>query len=347
MKAIVKYEQNAGNIKLMDIPEPFPGRGQVKIKVMAAGVCGTDLLIWKGIHKTNLPLVLGHEVSGIVVEVGEGVENVKVGDRVTTETTLATCETCDYCVNKEYNLCSNRKGIGTQVNGGFAEYVITRQESIHILPENVDFISAALTEPLACGVHAVMEKSRVKENDLVVVFGPGAIGLLTAQVAKAVGAKVIVVGISKDKRRLELAEKLGIDYAVNSQETDLKSLVMDLSKGYGADVTFECAGSQKAISQGLEILRKKGQFVQMGLLEDPSAIFNTDYIVHRELEIIGSRSQKPSSWPKALKLLSEKKVNTRKLVTKILPLEEWENAFESSLNGEEVKIVLYAGQKPE
>jgi len=347
MKALVKYETGYGNMHLADIDEPVPGKGQVKIKVAAAGICGTDLLIWQGRHKFSVPLVPGHEFSGEVVEVGEDVEGIKIGDRVTTETTLETCGVCDYCKTKNYNLCSNRKGIGTHVDGGFAQYTISRQESIHIIPENVDYISAALTEPLACGVHAVTEKSDVKADDFVVVFGPGAIGLLTAQVAKAVGAKVMIAGISKDHKRLELAKKLGIDYNVNSDEVDLKSLVLSLTGGYGADLVYECSGAHAAVRSGIEILRKKGQYIQMGLFTNQEIAINADYLVHRELNIKGSRSQKPSSWITALELLKQQKVNTKMLVTSVLPVEEWEKAFKRSQDGDDVKAVLYANDKPE
>ncbi|MDI3481836.1 MAG: L-iditol 2-dehydrogenase [Tepidanaerobacteraceae bacterium] len=347
MKALMKYEAGFGNMRLADIAEPVPDKGQVKIKVMAAGICGTDLLIWQGQHKVSIPLVPGHEFSGIVVEVGEGVTGIKIGDRVTTETTLETCGTCDYCKTKDYNICSNRKGLGTHVNGGFAQYAISRQESVHIIPENVDFVSAALTEPLACGVHAVMEKSGARAGDIAVVFGPGTIGLLTAQVAKAAGVKVIIAGISKDTTRLELAGKVGIDYVINSDETDLKSFVLNLTNGYGADLVFECSGSHSAVKLGIDILRKKGQYVQMGLFANPQITINADNLVHRELNIIGSRSQKPSSWITALELLKQGKVNTKLLATSIFPIEEWETAFVRSQNGDDVKAILYPNERPE
>lgn len=346
MKALVKFKTGKDNMRISDVPQPVPGKGQVKIKVMAAGVCGTDLLIWLGKHKVSTPLIPGHEIAGIVAELGEGVEGIAVGDRVTTETTFQTCEICDYCMTKEYNICGHRKGLGTHVDGGFAEYVVSRQESIHLLPDNVDFLSAALTEPLACGVHAVMEKSKVNPGDFAVVFGPGAIGLLVAQVAKAVGARVAIVGISKDETRLNLASKIGIDWAINSREQSLTDFVNGITLGKGADIIYECSGSPQAVNVGMEIIKTKGQFVQMGLFLDPHITINADYLVHRELNIIGSRSQKPSSWVKALRLLTDGKVNTRALVKDTYPLEDWENAFSNSQNGKDVKAVIYPNGSP-
>ena len=156
----------------------------------------------------------------------------------------------------DYNLCPHREGLGTQRDGGFAKYLIARKENVHKLPENVDFKSAALTEPLACAHHAV-SKATIREKDVAVVLGPGPIGLLTAQVAKSQGATVVIAGLSHDKMRLEKAKALGIDWAVNIQEENVEKVVGRLTNGYGADLVFECSGAVKAVKTGLELLRKK------------------------------------------------------------------------------------------
>lgn len=223
MKALTKTNPGYDQMELLDMQEPKATKNFVKIKVEYSGICGSDLHSFKGEYgNIKTPVVLGHEFSGTVVEVGEEVKEIKIGDRVTSETTFETCGTCDYCKSKDYNLCPSRKGIGTQVNGSFAEYVLSREESVHVLPDNVSFLAASLTEPLACCVHAALEKTTIDKDDVVLILGPGPIGLLLAQVVKSQGAKVILSGVTKDKERLEFGKKLGVDVIVDSLQEDLE-----------------------------------------------------------------------------------------------------------------------------
>jgi L-iditol 2-dehydrogenase len=341
MKAVMKVEPGYDKMLLKTIPELEVQKNQVKIKVAYTGICGTDIHTFTGQYKNSqTPVVLGHEFSGIVVEVGEDVTKIKVGDKVTSETTFVTCGECDYCLEKDYNLCAHRKGIGTQINGSFAEYVISREESVHVLPDAVDLKAAALTEPLACCVHAALEKTVVKKEDKVLIFGPGPIGLLQAQVVKAQGAFVILAGITKDQKRLELAKSLGIDVTVDIQKESLEEIVLTYTKGYGVDKLFECSGAVQALNQGLPLVKKKGTFVQVGIFSEKLNLLDQESIIQREITYIGTRSQKPSSWHIALKLLEEKKINTEKMITKIVPLDYWRQGFEAVLSGNEIKVLV-------
>ncbi|EIJ77979.1 Alcohol dehydrogenase GroES domain protein [Bacillus methanolicus PB1] len=340
MKALVKKEPGFGNLEIVDVEEPRPGKDQVKILVKYSGICGTDLHTYEGHYKVKVPVILGHEFSGEIVEVGENVTEFKPGDRVTSETTYYICGTCNYCQSGDYNLCSSRKGLGTQQNGSFAKYVIARKESIHKLPEHVDYVSAAMTEPLACAYHAV-NKAAIKEGDVVVVvLGPGPIGLLTAQVVKTYGATVIITGLSTDKLRLEKAKELGIDYAVNIQEEDINSIVNSLTNGYGAGVVLECTGTVSAVNMGLELLKKKGQFVQVGIFAKPEILINSEKIIQKEITMVGSRSQKPSDWEPVLALMNEKKVNAKALVTHQFNIAQWDEAYNVIKSGEAIKVLL-------
>ncbi|MBU8687067.1 zinc-binding dehydrogenase [Priestia megaterium] len=341
MKAVMKVEPGYDKMLLKTIPELEVQKNQVKIKVAYTGICGTDIHTFTGQYKNSqTPVVLGHEFSGIVVEVGEDVTKVKVGDKVTSETTFVTCGECDYCLEKDYNLCAHRKGIGTQINGSFAEYVISREESVHVLTDAVDLKAAALTEPLACCVHAALEKTVVKKEDKVLIFGPGPIGLLQAQVVKAQGAFVILAGITKDQKRLELAKSLGVDIAVDIQKESLEEIVLTYTNGYGVDKLFECSGAVQALNQGLPLVKKKGTFVQVGIFSEKLNLLDQESIIQREITYIGTRSQKPSSWHIALKLLEEKKINTEKMITKIVPLDYWRQGFEAVLSGNEIKVLV-------
>lgn len=341
MKALTKTEKGYDKMALLDIEEPKAEKNLVKIKVEYSGICGSDLHSFKGEYgNIKTPVVLGHEFSGVVVEVGESVTKVKVGDRVTSETTFETCGECDFCKSKDYNLCSTRKGIGTQANGSFAEYVLSREESVHVLPENVSLLAASLTEPLACCVHAALEKTTINAGEVALVFGPGPIGLLLSQVVKSQGAYVILAGVTKDKERMELAKKLGIDLVVDLLQEDLDAIVMEKTNGYGANKVFDCSGVIHAVNQGLRLTKKKGDFVQVGLFAKVKNELDQEAIIQREIRYIGSRSQKPSSWITSLELLRDKKVDTETLVTKMVDLENWREGIEAAMQGSEIKVVI-------
>ena len=339
MKALVKTALGFGNLEIQDKPEPTPGKDQVKIKVMYAGICGSDIHTYEGHYKVAVPVTLGHEFSGEVVGVGENVTEFKSGDRVTSETTFTICGECDYCQTKDYNLCNHRKGLGTQQDGGFTTYLIARKESVHLLPENVDNQSAAMTEPLACTHHAI-EKTIIHDGDLAVVMGPGPIGLLTAQVAKSRGAKVVITGLTNDKIRLDKAKELGIDYVVNIQEVDLKEFVNNLTDGYGADIVYECSGAVPAAKQGMDLLRKKGQYCQVGIFANSEIPFDMEKVIQKEIRVVGSRSQKPADWEASLALMDKGLVNTKSLVTHEYDITEWDKAYDAIKSGEAIKVLL-------
>ena len=341
MKAVVKIEKGYDNMVIQDIPEPEATGDLVKIKIAYSGVCGTDLHAFKGQYSsTKTPVVLGHEFSGVVVAVGPDVKEIKVGDRVTSETTFTTCGHCTPCKEKDYNLCGNRQGIGTQINGSMAEYLVSREESVHKLPDNMSMLSASLTEPLACGVHAAIEKGNVKEGDVVCVFGVGAIGQMVAQVSKARGAKVIVAGLPQDAERFEIALKNGADRAVDQTKENIKDVINEMTNGEGADISFECSGAVPAANTALDVTRRKGTVVQMGVFAEAKASIRCDFILHKEINYVGSRSQKPSSWRTSIKLLADETVVPDKIVTMVVPLDDWRKAFDASINGEGVKAVI-------
>ncbi len=235
MKALMKTAPGAGNLEIRDIPEPVAGPGQVVVEVVATGICGTDIHIERGEYLSVPPVVLGHEVSGRVAEIGAGVSGLTVGDRVTTETYFHTCGKCRACLSGHINLCPERRSIGTHVNGGFARYVLVPAIKVHRLPESIDDVSAAMTEPLACCVHGVLELAGVTPGDVAVLSGPGAIGLLCMQVAKAAGATLVVIGTAADEGRLDLARRLGADHTIVAGRDDIAGFVKELTDGVGAD----------------------------------------------------------------------------------------------------------------
>ena len=326
MKGVMKVAPGEGNIEVRDVEEPSPPPGHVKIQVKLAGICGTDIHIMHGEFRSWPPVVLGHEVVGQVAEVGEGVTRTQPGDRVTTETYFYTCGKCRFCRSGRINLCPERRSIGSAVNGGFTNYVIVPERNIHILPDNVTYKMGVMTEPLSCVVHGALEMVKVIPGDVAVLAGPGAIGLLTTQVVKAAGAKVIMLGTDADEKRLMMAGELGADHTFNVQKDDFKSAIMDMTGGYGADIVYECSGAGPAAQTLLDLVRRAGTYAQIGLFGKPVS-WDMDQICYKELFVTGSNAHVPSAWPRALQMLSAGQVKTEPLVSGIYPVTEWREAF--------------------
>jgi len=340
MKALMKVASGVGHLEVRDIDEPVIAAGQVKIRVQAAGICGTDWHIYKDEFRTNPPVVLGHEVAGEIVEIGHDVQGINIGTRVTTETYFETCGECRYCRTGHENLCLNRRSIGSAVNGGFTQYVVVPADNVHPLPENVGYEAGALTEPLACVVHGVLNIGTIAPGDVAVIAGPGAIGLLTLQVVKSAGTTVVVLGTKSDSRRLQLARELGADYILTVESDDPLQLIADIThEGLGADVVYECSGAGPAASQLLELVRRRGRYVQIGLFGKPVA-WNLDQLCYKEIIATGSNASVPSAWIKALRLLETGIVRTEPLITHRFAITDWEDAFATFESKEGVKTIL-------
>jgi L-iditol 2-dehydrogenase len=327
MQAVVKTSPGVGNVELLDVGEPDVEPGQVKIAVQAAGICGTDLHIYYDEYRSWPPVVLGHEVSGLVVEVGRDVTRVVPGDRVTTETYFSTCEVCRYCRNGRPNLCPSRRSIGSAVNGGFTSYLVVPERNVHRLPDNITYRAGALTEPLACVVRGALELPELRAGDVAVIAGPGAIGLLTLQVVKATGAQAIVLGTDLDEYRLCTAQELGADHTFYVQRDDVRSALEELTSGDGADIVYECSGAGASAMGLLDLVRRGGQYAQIGLFGKPVA-WDLDQVCFKELRVTGSFATVPSSWHRALSLMASGAVNTERLVSRVFPLEKWRDAFD-------------------
>ncbi|MBN1674791.1 MAG: zinc-binding dehydrogenase [Kiritimatiellae bacterium] len=341
MKAVVKQSLGEGHIALCDVPEPAPARGEVKIRVEAAGICGSDLHILHGDIRIPMrpPFVIGHEFSGVVAEVGESVEHWRNGDRVTAENSRYVCGHCRYCRTGSYNLCSERLATGYAFDGAFAGYCVVPQERVHRLPDNVDFLTGALSDPSACAFHAVQELTGIDAADNVLITGPGPMGLFCLQYAKANGAQVIVSGTARDARRLELARKLGADLTVDVDAEELEQRIGDYLNGGEVSVLLECSGKAPALQAGLRLLRRQGKYTQVGIFGAPVP-FDVDQLVYKEIRVTGSFSQKYTAWAEAIRLASLGKVMARPLITHTLPLDRWREGFEAFESGEAIKVVF-------
>jgi L-iditol 2-dehydrogenase len=202
----------------------------------------------------------------------------------------------------------------------------------------VDEFAGALTEPLACCVHA-LERTRVGPGEVAVISGPGTIGLLTMQVVKAAGAKVVVLGANADEARLEKALSLGADVALNVQTADTKQIINDMTNGLGADAVFECSGAEASAQNCLQLVRRYGRYTQVGLFGRPIA-WDLDQVCTKEIHVSGSFATTPRAWRKALKLMESGQAQTRPLISHTMPITEWRRAFEIFEQRTGLKIIL-------
>jgi L-iditol 2-dehydrogenase len=341
MKALVKYAAGRGNMEIREVPEPVPAVGQVKIAVEKTGICGSDLHI---LHSdiaipVRPPVVTGHEFAGVICEIGPEVAGWNVGDRVVSETAFSFCGVCSACRSGFYNLCPERRTLGYWYNGAFAPFVVVPAARLHRLPGAISLEDAALSEPLACVAHALCELTTIAPADLVLVSGPGAVGLAALQVAKANGARVVVAGTRGDADRLKAALALGAFQVVMVDEEPLQEAVSRLSDGAGVDVVLECSGSRAAVDAGLQALRRRGQFTQIGLFGAPITM-NFELICYRELRVTGSLGSRFASWERALALMASGAVKTRPLISDVMPLRSWESAFEKFEKKQGLKLLL-------
>lgn len=346
MRALVKYAPGPGNVELRDVPRPRPGPGQVLIEVAFAGVCGTDRSALDGHFAGLIPRTLGHEASGIIVELGPDLRrcDLAVGDRVTFETDAYLCGTCRYCRTEQYQRCPQRKGIGTTADGALADALAMPELAVHKLPDEVSLLAAALTEPLAISVHAVIERSPSLAGEVVIVTGPGAIGALTSAVATQVGATTVLVGRSRHAASLANALDRGIaDHALDGDTVDLGAYVAGLTDGYGAHAAFECSSAHEWPARLQPMLRRGGRLVLVALYHGDPPV-NFDLLVNREHEIVGSRGKNAQSYRTALRLMADGRIDAESFISEVLPLERWNDGLD--LVGQGRKVVFQvAGTK--
>ena len=344
MKALIKTKKGYGNVELMDIQEPECKDDEIKIKIKAVGICGTDLHILEGSFPNyNPPVILGHEFSGEIIEIGKNVENYKklnVGDKIVVLPSAAViCGKCNYCKSGNFIFCSSRKGMGHGTNGAMTEYICVREELVYQLPDSISFEVGALTEPLSCCVQSVDDFVNVLPTQHCLVSGSGAIGLLVLALLKLRNCKVVLAGISKDKKRLKIGRNIGADLAINIDEEDI---IKSLYKKFGLrnfDICFECSGAGKSLINCINYLKKMGFLVQIGLY-GKDMTFDFDSITFKQLTIFSSLGFTWKSWDKSLKLLREEKLKLDPLITHRYKIDQWEKAFNKAKEADSVKVIL-------
>ncbi len=343
MKALVKTQKGEGFIEIRDVPIPDPKANEVKIKIEACGICGSDIHVRHDSFPYWPPVTLGHEFTGTVIETGPDCQNFSEGDRVVAEPHTKACGHCYLCRTGNVQICSQKRSPGWGIDGGMAEYICYPEHLLHRIPEEMTWQQAAVVEPVANVVTDLILRTRMMPGDFVAVQGPGPIGLMTALVARAAGAAgVVIIGTPGDEQlRLRKARELGFENVINLAVTDPFEAVMEMTGGRGADVVVECSGSVKAIPTSVELVRKRGKICVIGLTGNKNVEIPWDKFAFKVAEVIFNLSTEYDSWDRTIKLIQNGSVPAEKLISHFEPLEKWEEVFDAIENLQALKGVLH------
>jgi len=317
-------------LHLADTPKPSVMPGDVRIEVRAVGVCETDLSIWKGILDVKLPLILGHEIAGVVDE--SSVEDIVTGTVVITEA-YAYCGRCWYCKNQMRTLCTEKRALGVTTDGGLAEYISVPAEIVHQLPPTVDIASGTFVEPLAAAIQT-HTKCPSEPREAVVVIGSGKLGLLIAQVYDSFGADVYVVG--RNQWQLGLARQLGLTHTVNSSSGDWRKPILESTSGVGPRIVVEATGDPDGLRMALEIVRSGGVVALKSTYGAKTEIDPIE-IVEREITLQGSTA---GSYDTAIDMLEKGRIEVKRLISKEFNLEDGTKAFEYADKSSVAKVIV-------
>jgi alcohol dehydrogenase/L-iditol 2-dehydrogenase len=334
--AVVNYAPERGSVELRQVEIPSIGPEDVLLEVGAVGVCGSDLHQWTGDHSwpVNYPVVLGHEFAGTIRQLGQRVTGWQEGERAVSETAAVIDLSNPLSRQGLYNLDPARKGFGYGVHGAMTRFVRVPARCLHRVPDELPLEVAALTEPCCVAYNAVVNNASIKPGDRVAVFGPGPIGLLCAAMAALQGAEVAVVGLERDRARLEVARAYGCTPLVSN----LQDWAMQ-ADGLGLDGAIDAAGVSASLKMALELVRPNGWISKVGWGPQPLD-FSLDPLVQKNISLQGSFSHNWPVWERVLRLLSTGKLDVRPIMGGVWPLGEWHEVFEKMHAGELVKAVL-------
>lgn len=326
-------------ITFREVPVPKAGPDQVLVKIKKIGVCGSDIHVYHGTHPyVSYPLTQGHEVSGQIVELGECVKDLKTGQRVTIEPQVF-CGRCYPCLHGKYNLCEKLKVMGFQTTGTASEYFAVDASKVTPLPENLTYSEGAMIEPLAVTVHAAKRFPDVK-GAKAVVLGCGPIGILLIQSLKALGAaQVLATDISSS--RLELARRLGADFAVNTRENDYAAALLDAFGPDKADVVYECAGSDITMDQAIQNARKGSTIILVAVFGKRASV-DLAKLNDSELDLNTSMMYRHEDYVDAIRFVQEGKVQLKPLQSARFAFEDYQKAYEYIDNNREstMKVLI-------
>lgn len=334
--AVVNYAPEKGSVEIREIETPSIGDDDVLLQVENVGVCGSDLHQWTADHSwpVNYPVVLGHEFGGIIADTGKNVLVWRKGDRVVSETAAIIDLSNPMSRIGLYNLDPTRKGFGYGVNGAMTKFVKVPARCLHKVPDALPFEEACLTEPCCVAFSAVVENTRIKPGDRVIVLGPGTIGILCAAMARLCGAQVAVVGLATDRYRLSVAAQYGCDVIIGDAQEWARE-----RDGLGADVVIDAAGASVTLGIAMHLVRPNGKITKVGWGPQPLNI-SLDPLVQKNITLQGSFSHNWPMWERVIALLTSKQLNVQPIIGGVWPITEWRTAFEKMHKGDVVKSVL-------
>ena len=340
MKAVVKYQKGSGHVELRDMPDPECADNKVVLEIAHCGICGTDLHVYHDTFRNYPPVILGHEFSGRIVEVGRDVKDVGIGEAFSVlGATAVQCGSCEYCESGEIMFCRNRRGMGHGVNGAFTRYATMRPDQLFTIPEQVSLEHAALVEPLAVAVHVVEEIADFRLGDTVLLSGPGPIGLLCLKMLAAHGLRVIVVGTEDDTMRLEMAKKYGADSVLIAGKDPVQEAILEKTNGKGVALSIECAGAEASVVNCMNALMPLGRYVQVGHFGKDLTV-PWDLVAFRQLKIHGSVGYTKATWHRTMEVLGQQIVDLSDVITHRLPLDDWYQGFDLMWKKQAIKILL-------
>lgn len=337
--AVVNFSSSPHSVELRNIPIPDFHDEDVLLEVANVGVCGSDLHQWTGDHswQVNYPVVLGHEFAGRIFKCGKSVRGWKDGDRVVSETAAIIDPNNPLSRRGLYNLDPTRKGFGYGVDGAMTRYVKVPSRILHSVPDSIPFEQACLTEPCCVAFNATIRNARIEPGDRIVVLGPGTIGILCAAIARLAGAQVALVGLDRDKGRLEIARAYGCDIVIGDA-----SEWANTRDGLGADGVIDAAGVSVTLKTAIDLVRPAGWISKVGWGRDPLN-FSLDALVQKNVTLQGSYSHNWPIWERVLALMSSGQLDVKPILGGVWPIAKWHDAFEAMHRGDVVKSVL----KPE
>jgi len=341
-----------GKIQVRETEVPEPGPGEVLVRVEACGICGTDVEVKEHGMPGQPPFgehfIMGHEYAGVVVRLGETVDEFEVGDRVAVEVHKG-CGRCHNCIMGNYTACLNygkrdkgHAAKGMTVDGGFAEYAVNHVNTLYKIPDRISFDHASLITTAGCAFFAFDVFGGYVAGDTIAVIGPGPVGLALAQAGKALGAeKVVLIGTRQG--RLSLGKEMGADYTVNIKEgEDPVSLIQGITGGYGADVVFDAAGVSSSLEMCLDLVRPGGNIVMVAFYKDPITV-NMSKAVKRNVQLYTVRGEGRRNVRRALSMVAQNKIDLTPLITHRFPLKDINKAFETYVNriDNAIKVIVH------
>jgi threonine 3-dehydrogenase len=343
MKAIVKAKAEYNGLEFRELPIPEPGFGETLIKMNTVAICGTDFHIYSwdkwSQSRVKPPTTLGHEFVGEIVKIGPGVDHYKVGDYVSGEGHL-TCGFCKMCRTGQAHVCENWKGIGYDVDGCFAEYMVFPEKNLWKNKKELDPALCAIQDPLGNAIHAVFAADCVTKT--VAVFGMGPIGLLAVAVLKTIGAEKIIAIDKDNDYRLNLAKVVGATHVIKDiDHDDVPDKIKNICGGKGVDVVLEMAGATPAIQNALESVRSNGEVVLMGIPNNNISLNIADDVVFKSLNIHGITGRRLwDTWYRMAALLRSGKLDVHPIITHKFKFEDYEKGFEIMKTGNCGKVIL-------